>query len=63
MLFNNGCTKVPWCYVIRTLTVLLIVRMGQDLGVAGTDGRIVPASGDEGNIKMTLVQIGYLCVN
>ena len=45
--------------VIRTLTVLLIIGMGQDLGVAASDGRIAPASGEEGNIKMTLVKIGY----
>jgi len=27
--------------------------MGQDLVVAASDGHIVPASGEEGNIKMT----------
>ena len=57
MLFNNnsGCTNVPWC----TLAVLLIVRVGQDLVVAAADGHIVPPSGEEGTIKMTLVKIGY----
>jgi len=33
--------------------------MGQDLDVAASDGHIVPASGEEGNIKMTLVKIHY----
>jgi hypothetical protein len=41
------------------LTVLLIVRMGQDLGVAASDGHVVPDSGEEDNIKITLVKIGY----
>jgi hypothetical protein len=61
MLFNsnNVCAKLPWFYLMYTLTVLLIVRMGQDLGVAATDGHIVPASGEEGDVKMTLVKIGY----
>jgi hypothetical protein len=65
MLFNsnNGDTNAPLCYVIRTLTVLLVARMGQDRGVAATDGHIVPASGEEGNIKMTLMKIGYWHVN
>jgi hypothetical protein len=33
--------------------------MGQDHGVASTDRRIVPASDEEGNIKMNLIKIGY----
>ena len=41
------------------IAVFLILRMGQDLGVPATDEHIVLASGEKGNIRLSLVKIGY----